>query len=101
MVEANEDGGSQPLSAVVNVRLTEAECRELREAAQAAGLTLSALVRRRALGRKIVVDDRITVVRELRSLAVALDRFPPQPDTGSDAVPLLLRRIGAAIDKVA
>lgn len=101
MGELIEDEAPEPLRAVVNVRLTDAECRELREVAQAAGLTVSALVRRRALGRKVMVDDRISLVRELRKLALALANLPKERDERSDEASFLLRRVGAAIDLVA
>jgi len=58
----------EPLTAVVNVRLTKAEKEELREAAALAGLSVSEYVRRRALGRRVVASADLAVIRELRRL---------------------------------
>ena len=60
--------GTEPLDAIVNVRLTAAEKARLSEDAAAAGLTLSALSRRRMLGRRIVANVDEVVIRELRRL---------------------------------
>jgi hypothetical protein len=56
------------LTAVVNVRVTEAEKADLREAAALAGLTVSEYVRRRALGRAVVARVDLAVLGELRRL---------------------------------
>ena len=63
-----ERHGAEPLDAVVNVRLTTAEKSALTEDAAAAGLTLSALSRRRMLGRRVVANVDEVVIRELRRL---------------------------------
>ena len=57
-----------PLSEVVNVRLTEAEKAQLKEDADAAGLSLSELVRRRATGRPVLANADAVMIRELRRL---------------------------------
>lgn len=57
-----------PLSAVVNVRLTETEKEQLKEDADAAGLSLSELVRRRATGRPVLANADAVMIRELRRL---------------------------------
>lgn len=60
--------GREPLSKRVNLRLTEREDAELREAAAVTDLTLSEYVKQRALGRVVVSSTDLTVVRELRRL---------------------------------
>jgi hypothetical protein len=63
-----ERHGTEPLDAVVNVRVTAAEKARLTEDAAAAGLTLSALSRRRMLGRRVVANVDEVMIRELRRL---------------------------------
>ena len=60
--------GTEPLDAVVNVRLTASEKTRLSEDAARAGLTLSALSRRRMFGRRIVANVDEVMIRELRRL---------------------------------
>jgi len=56
------------LDAVINVRLTGAEKARLKEDADAAGLSLSELVRRRYFGRPIVANADAVMLNELRRL---------------------------------
>jgi len=63
-----ERHGPEPLDAVVNVRLTSAEKARLLEDAAIAGLTISALSRRRMLGRRVVANVDAAMIRELRRL---------------------------------
>jgi hypothetical protein len=63
-----ERHGTEPLDAVVNVRLTSAEKAQLLEDAAIAGLTVSALSRRRMLGRRVVANVDAVMIRELRRL---------------------------------
>ncbi|MEI8294983.1 MAG: MobB mobilization protein [Alphaproteobacteria bacterium] len=60
--------GDEPLSAVVNIRLTEAEKAQLQEDADLASLSVSALVRRRYFGRPIIANTDAIVLKELRRL---------------------------------
>ena len=57
-----------PLSAVVNVRMTLAEKAELKDAADLAGLSVSEYVRRRALGRVVIAHADAAIIKELRRL---------------------------------
>ena len=57
-----------PLSAVVNVRMTVAEKTEMKEAADLAGLSVSEYVRRRALGRAVIAHADAAIIKELRRL---------------------------------
>ena len=50
------------------LRLTTAEREQLEEAAEMAALSVSELVRRRALGRTIQASTDLTTIRELRRL---------------------------------
>jgi hypothetical protein len=63
-----EQLGDQPLVAVVNVRMTVAEKERLKEEAHVAGLTVSALARRRIFGRSVVAGVDLAMIRELRRL---------------------------------
>jgi hypothetical protein len=63
-----ERHGTEPLDAIVNVRLTTAEKARLLEDAELAGLTVSALSRRRMLGRRVVANVDAAMIRELRRL---------------------------------
>ena len=58
----------EPLDAVINVRLTAAEKARLKEDADAAGLSVSELVRRRYFGRPIVANADAVMLKEVRRL---------------------------------
>lgn len=60
--------GTEPLSAVVNVRLTSAEKQRLRDDAETAGVSVSELVRRRYFGRPLLAAADLTMIRELRRI---------------------------------
>ncbi len=88
------------LSAVVNVRLTPVEKAELVRQAGEAGLSVSDLVRRRALGRRAETSlDRVTV-NELRRLGVL---FKHALENGADPVHMggALQAVRDAIERVA
>ena len=87
-------------SAVVNVRLTEAEKAQLRSDAEVAGLTVSALVRRRALGRRVVASMDLTVVRELRRQGGLVKHLHHQSGAHSVETGRALRAIEQLIDRI-
>jgi hypothetical protein len=60
--------GPQPLDAKVNLRLTAAELKRLKEDARIAGLSVSALIRRRYFGRPILAESDANTIRELRRI---------------------------------
>ena len=60
--------GLDPLSAVINVRLTATEESRLKEDADLAGLSLSELVRRRYFGRPIIANADAVMIKELRRI---------------------------------
>lgn len=60
--------GPEPLDAVVNVRLTTAEKVRLQEDAELAGVSVSALIRKRYFGRKLVASADAAMLRELRRI---------------------------------
>jgi hypothetical protein len=60
--------GDENLDAVVNVRLTADEKEQLRDDAELAGISVSALVRRRYFGKPIIANADIVMVKELRRL---------------------------------
>ncbi len=88
-----------PLSAVVNVRLTEAEKAQLRQDAELSGLTISALVRRRALGRRVVAHADLAVVRELRRQGGLLKHLHQQSGAHSAETGRAVRAITALIER--
>jgi hypothetical protein len=59
---------SAALTARLDVRVAPAEKAQLREIADAAGIVVAELVRRRALGRPVVSRTDATTIRELRRL---------------------------------
>lgn len=63
-----ELAGPELLSAKIAVRLTAPEKERLRLDADLAGLTVSALVRRRYFGRPVVASADLAVIKELRRL---------------------------------
>lgn len=63
-----EPKGTEPLDAVINVRVTAAERERLRDDAGLAGLSVSDLVRRRCTGRTVTASVDLAVLRELRRL---------------------------------
>lgn len=60
--------GDDPLDAVVNIRLTQAEKARLAEDADLAALSMSELVRRRFFGRPIIANADMVMIKELRRL---------------------------------
>lgn len=81
---------------VVNVRMTPDEKTRLQEEARAAGLTLSELVRRRYLGRSIIADVDLALIRELRVLAGALRGEGMGAESSA-----IYNRVGAAMEALA
>jgi hypothetical protein len=59
---------SEQLEAVVNVRLTTTEKVRLKEEADLAGLTISALGRRRFFSRSVTANADEVMIKELRRL---------------------------------
>jgi hypothetical protein len=66
--------GAAPLTARLDVRVGPAEKAQLREIAAAAGIAVADLVRRRALGRRVVARTDATTIRELRRLGGLLKK---------------------------
>ena len=88
------------LSAVVNVRLTEVEKAQLRHDAEVAGLTVSALVRRRALGRRVVASADLAVVRELRRQGGLVKHLHQQSGAHSVETGRALQAIERLIERI-
>ena len=59
---------TDPLTGIVNVRLTAAEKSRLQDDAAMASLTMSELIRRRFFGRSIVAKADDIMIREVRRL---------------------------------
>ena len=60
--------GTEPLDAMLRLRLTASEKEHLREDADLAGLSMSELVRRRYFGRPIIANADAIMIKELRRL---------------------------------
>ncbi|MDP2173589.1 MAG: MobB mobilization protein [Methylococcales bacterium] len=60
--------GSEPLDAMLRLRLTASEKERLREDADLAALSMSELVRRRYFGRPIIANADAIMIKELRRL---------------------------------
>ncbi len=60
--------GTEPLDAMLRLRLTASEKERLREDADLAGLSMSELVRRRYFGRPIIANADVVMIKELRRL---------------------------------
>jgi hypothetical protein len=94
-----ERHGTEPLDAVVNVRLTSAEKARMLEDAAIAGLTISALSRRRMLGRRVVANVDEAMIRELRRLGGLLKHLHVESRGAySDQTSDVLRAVKAAIE---
>ena len=94
-----ERHGPEPLDAVVNVRLTSAEKARLLEDAAIAGLTISALSRRRMLGRRVVANVDAAMIRELRRLGGLLKHLHVESAGAySEQTSAVLRTVRAAIE---
>lgn len=87
------------LTALVKLRLKPSEKERIREDAELAGLTVSELMRRRALGRTVLAASDMNLIRELRRLGGLLkhvhleSRGAYSRDTAEG-----IARIGAFID---
>ncbi len=68
------------LTGRVNIRVTHAEHKQLREEADFAGLSLSELVRRRYFGRPIITRSDEVTIRELRRLGGLLKLLHKESD---------------------
>ena len=96
-----ERHGPEPLDAVVNVRLTSTEKARLLEDAAIAGLTISALSRRRMLGRRVVANIDAAMIRELRRLGGLLKHLHVESAGAySEQTSEVLRTVKAAIERL-
>ena len=70
--------GLEPLDTVINVRLTSAEKARLKEDADVAAMSMSALVRRRYFGRPIIANANAVMIKELRRIGGLLKHIHNQ-----------------------
>ena len=90
------------LDSVVNIRLTTDEKRRLRNAAEEAGLTLSAYGRRRLLGHVIVTHSDRKAIGVLRRTGGLLKLVHRESDGAySEETAAALRDVREAIERVA
>ena len=93
--------GTENLGAIVNVRLTAAEKATLREDAAMASLSVSELVRRRALGRSVLAKADQVVIRELRRLGGLVKYLHVESHAAySEQTAAALRALGAYIERL-
>jgi hypothetical protein len=94
--------GAAALTARLDVRMAPAEKAQLRETADAAGICVAELVRRRALGRPVVSRTDATTLRELRRLGGLLKLVHVESGGAySRETAAALRTLGAAIARLA
>lgn len=89
--------GQEPLSKRVNLRLTEREDAEVRDAAAVTDLTLSEYVKQRALGRVVIASTDLTVVRELRRLGGLVKHVATMEIADKNAINQTLSALGKYI----
>lgn len=95
---------SQRSGSRFEMRLTAAERKQLGEDADFAGLSVSELVRRRALGKVILVATDLTMIRELRRLGGlqkhAMNTLAHHREVTEECV-TTIRAVRAAVERVA
>lgn len=72
--------GEEPLDGKLDLRLTLAEKERLKEDAELAGMSMSALVRARYFGRPIITNTDQVMIRELRRLGGLLKNVHVESD---------------------
>ncbi|HOE40052.1 MAG TPA: MobB mobilization protein [Rhodoferax sp.] len=93
--------GDDELDAVVNVRLTSEEKERLRDDADMAALSMSALVRARYFGRPVVAHADQVMIKELRRLGGLLKKVHTDSDGAYSAeTSAALYLVSEAIRKV-
>lgn len=96
--------GKHPASSRFEMRLSPDELKQLRESAELAGISISELVRRRALGRPIHTAIELTMIRELRRLG-GLQKHTMnkllQHSGIAEECSATIRALRAAVDRVA
>ncbi|WP_321947197.1 plasmid mobilization protein [Paraburkholderia sp. J10-1] len=91
----------EPLDAVINVRLTVSEKVRLQEDADFAGISMSALVRRRYFGRPIIANADVVTIKELRRLGGQLKHIHNESGGAhSQATAGALRAVTAYIERL-
>lgn len=94
--------GIEPLDRVLHIRTTQSELAHIAQQAEAAGLSISAYVRRCAAHRKISSRTDDAMIRELRRIGGLLKHLHIESGGAySDATAAGLDSIRAAIDAVA
>ena len=92
----------ESLDEIINVRVSRAEKESLREAAEVAGLTLSAYCRRRFLGHAVVAQTDRAMIRELRRIGGLLKRTHTESGGAySNETAGVLRDLREAIERLA
>jgi len=93
--------GLEPLDTVINVRLTSAEKAKLKDDADLASMSMSALVRRRYFGRPIVANADAMMIKELRRLGGLLKHIHTQSGGNcSQQTAATLARVKAYIERL-
>lgn len=86
------------------LRLTSAEREQLEQAADLTGLSVSELVRRRALGRSVQAASDLTTIRELRRLGGlqkhTMNKLLDKPGVTSECI-ATIQALREAIERLA
>lgn len=86
------------------LRLTMTERKQLEEAADVAGLSVSELVRRRALGRAVQAASDLTAIRELRRLGglqkYSINKLLNKPGVAAECI-ATIKALREAIERLA
>ncbi|WP_434717209.1 MobB mobilization protein (plasmid) [Paraburkholderia sp. A2RO-4L] len=91
----------EPLDAVINVRLPTSEKVRIKEDADSAAISVSALVRRRYFGRPIIANTDDAMIKEVRRLGGLLKHIHNQSrGTYSQATAEALRAVTAYIERL-
>jgi hypothetical protein len=93
-------GERRPLTTVLRVRLAPEDLIALREEAEAAGVSVSTYVRRRALGRPLAARADLLAIRELRRQGAQL-RHAVRAGVPVEEVSKVLAGMAAATEAVA
>ena len=93
--------GSEPLDAVIHLRVTLEERAEIESAAKASAMSRSQYIRRRIFGRKVVAKTDLAMLNELRRLGGLLKLIHNESDGAySQQTAAMLRELGAAIERI-
>lgn len=93
--------GSEPLEAVLNLRVSSREKKILQENARAASMSISELVRARYFGRPVIVQPANVIAKEIIRLRLQLESYKLQSSIrNSKNIRITVRLIRNYIEKL-